>query len=203
MAEDAAEGLGSRYNGSHLGTFGRLGVVSYNGNKVVTTGGGGMLLTNNEKLAVRAKHLTTTAKLPHPWEFRHDAVAWNYRMPNVNAALGCAQMETLPRILKDKRAIAAAYLDFFEQLEDIEFLAEPSDCKSNCWLNTVLFKDRGRRDEFLAFSNDAGVMTRPLWTLMTDLPMYENMGGDDLSTARDLYERAVSLPSGPRMKELS
>jgi aminotransferase in exopolysaccharide biosynthesis len=200
VVEDAAEGLGSFLDGQHLGTFGKLGVLSYNGNKTITTGGGGMILAGDEELGGHVKHMTATAKVPHRWEFRHDAVAWNYRMPNINAALGCAQMEKLDEILADKRAVAAAYRDFFAGVDGIDYVDAPKGCLSNYWLNTVLFEDRKRRDEFLAQTNDAGVMTRPLWALMADLPMYAKHENDGLKNARRLAEQAVNLPSGPRLK---
>ncbi|EGB13994.1 DegT/DnrJ/EryC1/StrS aminotransferase [Pseudodesulfovibrio mercurii] len=200
VVEDAAEGLGSFLNGQHLGTFGRLGVLSYNGNKTITTGGGGMILAGDEDFGNLVKHRTATAKVPHRWEFRHDAVAWNYRMPNINAALGCAQMEKLDEILADKRVVAAAYRDFFADVDGVDFVDAPPGCLSNFWLNTVLFRDREARDAFLALSNDAGVMTRPLWALMADLPMYADNDNDGLKNARELSARAVNLPSGPRLK---
>ena len=200
VVEDAAEGLGSFLDGKHLGTFGKLGVLSYNGNKTITTGGGGMILAGDETFGNHVKHMTATAKVPHRWEFRHDAVAWNYRMPNLNAALGCAQMEKLDEILADKRAVAKAYKEFFANVDGIDYVDALPGCLSNYWLNTVLFADRERRDAFLARSNDAGVMTRPLWTLMADLPMYEGLHHDGLANARWLAERAVNLPSGPRLK---
>jgi len=200
VLEDAAEGIGSYLDGQHLGTFGRFGVLSFNGNKTITTGGGGIILANDEDLGTKAKHMTTTAKVPHPWDFKHDAIGWNYRMPNVNAAIGCAQMEKLDDILKDKRAVAAAYKTFFADKEDISFVEAPQGCDSNYWLNTVLFKSRDQRDAFLKASNDAGVMTRPLWTLMPDLPMYGDCISDSLTTARDIFDRAVNLPSGPRLE---
>jgi len=201
VVEDAAEALGSTLGMQHLGTFGLLGVLSFNGNKTITTGGGGMILTNDEELGLRAKHLTTTAKTPHPWEFRHDEVAWNYRMPNINAALGCGQMEQLGAILSDKKNIAEAYRNFFAEIDDIQYIDEPKGCESNFWLNTIQFSTREKRDEFLAFSNNRGVMTRPLWTLMPDLPMYGTSPTDSLVNARHVSERAVSLPSSPRLEQ--
>jgi len=200
VVEDAAEALGSTLNGKHLGTFGQVGVLSYNGNKTITTGGGGMLLTDDPALGARAKHLTTTAKQPHPWEFRHDEPGWNFRMPNINAALGCAQMERLDDILRDKREIASAYRDFFTSFNGAQYLDAPTGCDANFWLNTVLFEDNTRRDEFLEFSNAHGVMTRPLWTLMPELPMFRDNARDDLSVARNSCDRAVNLPSGPRLR---
>ncbi len=198
VVEDAAEALGSSLDGKHLGTFGQVGVLSYNGNKTITTGGGGMILTNDKTLGDRAKHLTTTAKQPHRWEFRHDEMAWNYRMPNINAALGCAQMERIDAILQNKRDIAHAYRDFFADFSDVDYIDEPAGCHSNYWLNTVLFENVEKRNTFLELSNDSGVMTRPLWTLMPDLPMFKNAPRGDLPCARDIFNRAVNLPSGPR-----
>lgn len=199
VVEDAAEALGSTTNGKHLGTFGDVGVLSYNGNKTITTGGGGMLLTNDEDLGNRAKHLTTTAKLPHAWEFRHDEVGWNFRMPNINAALGCAQMERIDAYLEDKRNIAAAYREFFATVDGADFVDEPVGCSSNFWLNTVMFPDQSKRDAFLKASNEAGVMTRPFWGLLADLPMYSGCLRDGNDVAKRIYERAVNLPSGPRI----
>jgi len=201
VVEDAAEVLGSSYEGQHLGTFGTFGVLSFNGNKTITTGGGGMILTKDAKLGARAKHMTTTAKIPHKWEFRHDAIGWNYRMPNINAALGCAQMEKLDTILTDKRAIATAYKTFFEERTDALYIDAPTGCTANYWLNTIRFDSQEQRDNFLTESNDSGVMTRPLWTLMADLPMYTNNLNDGLVNARYLAARAINLPSSPRAKE--
>lgn len=200
VVEDAAEVLGSRYEGRHLGTFGTYGVLSFNGNKTITTGGGGAILTNDKEKGKRAKHLTSTAKTPHPWEFKHDAIGWNYRMPNLNAAVGCAQMEKLDGILKDKLSLANEYRRFFADNDSISFVDAPAGCDSNYWLNTILFDSMNARDAFLAQSNEAGVMTRPLWTLMSDLPVYATAPNDGLRNARFLYERAVNLPSGPRRK---
>ena len=202
VVEDAAEGLGSTLDGQHLGTFGRLGVLSYNGNKTITTGGGGMILVNDEELGARVKHLTTTAKVPHRWAFDHDEIGWNYRMPNINAALGCAQMERLEEILADKRVIAAAYRDFFAGKPGLTYVDAPKGCVSNYWLNTVLFENREERDRFLTRSNDRNVMTRPLWTLMPELPMYAAHPTDGMPQARGLHDRAVNLPSGPRAGKL-
>lgn len=198
VVEDAAEALGSTLDGRHLGTFGRIGVLSFNGNKTVTTGGGGMLLTLDPELGKRARHLTTTAKRPHPWEFFHDETAWNFRMPNINAALGCAQMERLPWMLADKRAVAAAYRDFFAGLDGLDFVDQPAGCASNFWLCSVRTAGPGERDGLLEYANARGVMTRPLWRLMTDLPMYAASPSDGLQNAREAVGRVVSLPSGVR-----
>ncbi|NOV31076.1 LegC family aminotransferase [Methylomonas sp. ZR1] len=194
LVEDAAEALGSRLNGQHCGTFGKLGVLSFNGNKIITTGGGGMILTDNEELARRAKHLTTTAKLPHAWKFEHDQIGYNYRMPNLNAALGLAQLEQLPRFVELKRGLARRYLDW-AQISGAHFVEEPAGTDANYWLNALLLDDITQRDAFLEFSNARGVMTRPLWELMSDLPMYQHCQRDNLLQSRRLAERLVNVPS--------
>lgn len=206
LVEDAAESIGSLYNGRHTGTFGRVGVLSFNGNKTITTGGGGMLLFNEEniELAERAKHLTTQAKVPHRWEFVHDAVGYNYRMPNINAALGCAQLETLPRFVESKRAVAAEYRSYFSQPDiknetGIEFFGEPADTRSNYWLNAVLLPSREAQLEFLTQTNDNGVMTRPVWELMNHLPMFAAAECGDLSQAEWFADRTVNIPSSVRL----
>ena len=198
VIEDAAESMGSYYKDKHTGTFGSLGILSFNGNKIITTGGGGMILTNSALLANRAKFLTTTAKKKHPWEFIHNEVGYNYRMPNINAAVGCAQMETLEKFLKNKRELAKIYENFFKN-SNITFVKEPVACKSNYWLNTLIFKNRIKRDNFLEYSNKNGVMTRPAWRLMDRLPMYKNCQTDGLETAKWLEERIVNIPSGVRL----
>jgi perosamine synthetase len=198
LVEDAAESLGSYYNGQHTGTGGLLGTLSFNGNKTVTTGGGGMILTNDDDLAQKAKHLTTTAKIPHPWDYVHDEMGYNYRLPNLNAALGVAQMEQLPRMLESKRALAREYQNFFSDL-NIEFVSEPQGCQSNYWLNAVILKDRTERDEFLKYTNDHGVMTRPLWYLLSDLPMYKHCLNHGLVNARHLADTVVNIPSSARI----
>lgn len=195
LVEDAAESLGSLYKGKHTGTFGRVGVLSFNGNKTITTGGGGMLLFQDEELAKYAKHLTTQAKLPHRWDFMHDEVGYNYRMPNINAAMGCAQMEQLDEILQNKRVIAQQYKNFFAGLPKIEFFDEPKDCKSNFWLNAVILPDKVTQLEFLEFSNDSGVMTRPIWKLMNKLPMFSACQTDELENSEWFAERVVNIPS--------
>ena len=197
VVEDAAESLGSYYKGKHTGNFGKVGVLSFNGNKVLTTGGGGMLLFNDEQLATKAKHLTTQAKVPHPWEFNHDAVGYNYRMPNINAALGLAQLEQLPKFLESKRNIAESYKLFFSKFKslNINFVVEPINSKSNYWLNSVLLGSKGERDEFLRYSNENGVMTRPVWTLMNKLPMFSDAQCGDLKNAEHIEDRLVNLPS--------
>jgi dTDP-4-amino-4,6-dideoxygalactose transaminase len=198
LVEDAAESLGSYHGGRHTGTFGKFGVFSYNGNKTITTGGGGMLVTDDEELARRAKHLTTTAKLPHPWEYVHDETGFNYRLPNINAALGCAQMERLEEILRDKRAIAQRYREFFEEQEGIRFIDEPEGTRSNFWLNALLFDDPKHKEFFLEETNAAGVMTRPVWRPMHELPMYASSYRMPLPVTKFLADRIVNIPSGAR-----
>ena len=193
LVEDAAESLGSYYKGSHTGNFGKIGVLSFNGNKIMTTGGGGMVLTD-EATGQRAKHLTTTAKIPHLYEFIHDEVGYNYRLPNLNAALGCAQLEQLPSFLASKRALAARYIEFFKG-SDLQPIIEPVDCSSNYWLNGVICKDGSQRDALLKSTNDKGVMTRPIWALMTRLPIYANAICGPLDNAEWLEARVVNLPS--------
>jgi perosamine synthetase len=195
LVEDAAESLGSFYKGKHTGTFGKVGAISFNGNKTITTGGGGALLFNDEKLAKQAKHLTTQAKVSHKWEFIHDAIGYNYRMPNVNAAIGCAQIEKIEHILSNKRETSTSYLNFFEGQEDIEFFKEPKDCQSNYWLNVILLKDKNAQQEFLQFSNDHGVMTRPIWQLMNKLTMFSDCQTDELENTKWFEERVVNIPS--------
>lgn len=193
LVEDAAESLGSYYKGRHTGTFGQLAAISFNGNKIITTGGGGMILSDSET-AARAKHLTTTAKKPHAYEYIHDEVAFNYRLPNINAALGVAQMEQLPGFLAEKRALAEKYRAFFKNTE-FAFVDEPKDCSSNFWLNAVLCPDRKTRDHLLKQTNENGVMSRPVWQLMSDLPMYHGCMGDSLAVSRSIADRLVNLPS--------
>lgn len=193
MVEDAAESLGSFYKGRHTGTFGLLGILSFNGNKIITTGGGGMILTD-DPLAGHAKHLTTTAKQPHPYEYVHDEVGYNYRMPNINAALGCAQLEQLESFVRAKRALAERYAEHLEG-SDLQFISEPADCRSNYWLNAAICDSRDQRDALLMATNDQGVMTRPIWKLMNRLPMYEQCRKGDLHNAEWLEERVINLPS--------
>lgn len=193
LVEDAAESLGSLYKGRHTGTFGRLGTLSFNGNKIITTGGGGMILAD-EELGVRAKHLTTTAKKPHPYEYVHDEVGYNYRLPNLNAALGCAQLEQLESFVSSKRALAARYAQLLEGSE-LQFFHEPEGCRSNYWLNAVICESHEHRDALLKATNDRGVMTRPIWQLMNHLPLYANCLRGDLTNAEWLEARVVNLPS--------
>ena len=194
LIEDAAESIGSFYRKKHTGTYAALGILSFNGNKTLTTGGGGMILCNNKKLALKAKHLTTTAKIDHEWLYFHDQIGFNYRMPNINAALGCAQMEMLPQLLIKKRELANIYKNFFDKLE-INFITEPDESCSNYWLNAILLKDMAQRDEFLKYSNANGVMTRPLWTLLAKLPFYSHCQTGDLTNAQWLEDRLVNIPS--------
>ena len=199
VVEDAAESIGSLYEGQHTGTFAPIGALSFNGNKTITTGGGGMLLFQDAAVGEHAKHLTTQAKLPHRWEFRHDEVGYNYRMPNINAALGCAQLENLDRYIESKRGIAAAYARFFQDMPGVQFFTEPKGCRSNYWLNAIILEDRAARDEFLEFSNDHGVMTRPVWELMNRLPMFEHCENDGLANSIWLADRIVNIPSSPKL----
>lgn len=198
LVEDAAESLGSFYKGQHTGTFGALGTLSFNGNKIMTTGGGGMILAD-VVLGERAKHLTTTAKKPHPYEYIHDEVGYNYRLPNLNAALGCAQLEQLESFIEAKRALAAAYQDELS-VTNLAFVSEPEDCRSNYWLNAVICEDKAHRDALLETTNQQGVMTRPIWALMNHLSMYQNCRRGDLSNAEWLEARVVNLPSSVVIK---
>ncbi len=197
LIEDAAESLGSFYKGKHTGNVGRISALSFNGNKVLTTGGGGAILTNDPELGRRAKHLTTTAKVPHRWEFFHDETGYNYRMPNINAALGCAQLEQLPTFLEKKRDLANRYAAAFAQIPGVSFVSEPSYGRSNYWLNCIIL-DKGQeaqRDLILAATNDAGLMTRPAWELMNRLPMYAHCPAADLSGAASIVQRLLNIPS--------
>ena len=193
LVEDAAESLGSFYKGRHTGTLGLLGTLSFNGNKIITTGGGGMILTA-DLLGVRAKHLTTTAKQPHLYEYVHDEVGYNYRLPNLNAALGCAQLEQLEMFVVSKRALAARYAEHFAG-SDLQFITEPDGCRSNYWLNAVICDSRKQRDALLKATNEKGVMTRPIWALMNRLPIYSHCRKGDLVNAEWLEARVVNLPS--------
>jgi len=194
VIEDAAESLGSTYKNQHTGTFGLFGTFSFNGNKTITTGGGGMIITNNEILAKKAKHITTTAKVPHRWEYVHDEIGYNYRLPNINAALGCAQMETLDGFIKSKRMLAETYKNSLKN-ENFLFFEEPNDCKSNYWLNCLLFNNSSSRDIFLKMSNNQNVMTRPCWTLMNQLDIFQDSYGGDLICSQNLSRCLVNIPS--------
>ena len=199
LVEDAAESIGSKYKGKHTGLFGKVGALSFNGNKTITTGGGGILLFMDEELGAFAKHLTTQAKVPHRWEFKHDHIGYNYRMPNINAALGCAQLEHLDEFIADKRATAAAYAEYFKNVDDIDIFTEPADSFSNYWLNVVILKDRGAQQAFLQETNDNDVMTRPIWELMNHLPMFANCEHDSLENTIWFADRVVNVPSSVRL----
>ncbi|GHW38953.1 aminotransferase DegT [Vibrio cholerae] len=196
LVEDAAESLGSFYKGKHTGTIGDFGAVSFNGNKIITTGGGGMVLCGTEEAGRRTKHVTTTAKVPHPYEFFHDEPGFNYRMPNLNAALGCAQMEVLEHYLAQKRHLAHQYQAFFAS-SDVVFVVEPEYAQSNYWLNAIICADVQQRNELLEQTNAAGVMTRPIWQLMHRLPMFSNAIHGDLTQSEFIEGHLMNLPSTP------
>ncbi len=198
VVEDAAESIGSYYKGQHTGTFGKLGILSFNGNKTITTGGGGMVITNDDTLGPLAKHITTTAKKPHPWKFEHDMTGYNYRLPNINAALGCAQMEMLPELLANKRKTAEAYRSYFSGITDVDFIWEPTNSISNFWLNTILLPDIEQREAFLQQSNGEKVITRPAWMLMNELQMFNNAVCDAIPHAQEIASRLVNIPSSFR-----
>lgn len=198
VVEDAAESLGSMYKGKHTGTFGNISILSFNGNKVMTTGGGGMLLTDDEKTARRAKHITTQAKVPHQWDFIHDEIGYNFRMPNINAALGVAQLEELDMLLKNKRETASLYRGFFASTP-FSFFPEPDSCWSNYWLNLFFLEDREQKEEFLKYSNENKVMTRPAWTLMHKLRMFRKEFRQNLDVAEQMEDTLVNIPSSYRM----
>ncbi len=204
FVEDAAEGIGSYFGPTHVGNFGKLGILSFNGNKTITTGGGGIILANDETLAKQAKHLTTTGKLPHPWEFIHDVVAYNYRLPNLNAALGCSQMEDLPRLLEAKRELAAAYIAAFKGT-NVRVLSEPSGCRSNYWLNAIILDSPGleQRDVLLAKLHQQGVISRPVWKPMHQLPIYATCPRmPDLHVTELISERLINLPSSSNLRSV-
>jgi aminotransferase in exopolysaccharide biosynthesis len=197
VIEDAAESLGSFLEGRHTGTFAEFGILSFNGNKIVTTGGGGMVITNDEKSARKARHIATTAKISNSWRSFHDEIGFNYRLPNVNAAIGCAQMEEIYKFLENKRELALIYKKFFEDM-GIEFFAEKEGCRSNYWLNTIILKDRMQRDGFIEHTHKNNIMSRPAWTLLNALPMYADCERDDLENSQWLQDRIVNLPSSVR-----
>lgn len=197
LIEDAAESIGSYYKGKHTGTFGLLGTFSFNGNKTVTAGGGGAVITDNEQIAKRAKHLSSIAKQSHAYEFFHDEVGYNYTMPNINAALACAQLERLDEIVENKRQLNAVYAEYFSKT-GIPFVTEIKDAKANNWLNAIILNSRDERDEFLKLTNNQKVMTRPIWHLMNKLPMYENSFCGPLDNAQWLEDRVVNIPSSYR-----
>tara|TARA_B110000238_G_scaffold196264_1_gene236732 strand:- start:1125 stop:2264 length:1140 start_codon:yes stop_codon:yes gene_type:complete len=198
LIEDAAESLGSMYKKKYTGTFGQLGTISFNGNKTITAGGGGCIITDDKILAKKAKHLTTTAKVPHKWDFNHDMIGYNYRMPNLNAALLVAQLEKLNDFIANKRNLANNYETFFNNM-DLNFFKEPKDSESNYWLNCIILKDKRQRDQFLEETNSNKIMTRPIWTLMNKLPMFKDAQCDDLKNSEWLYERVVNIPSSVRL----
>jgi perosamine synthetase len=200
LVEDAAESIGSYYKNKHTGTFGLFGILSFNGNKIITTGGGGMILTDNEYLAKKAKHITTTAKIQHAWEYAHDQIGYNYRLTNIQAALGCAQLENLDFFVNEKRKLAQKYNEFFNKI-GMQFFTEPENCKSNYWLNALILKDREQRDAFLAYTNKNGVMTRPIWRLMNTLPAFSNCQCGNIDNAMWLEDRVVNIPSSVIIKD--
>lgn len=197
LIEDAAESIGSFYKKKHTGTFGKVGILSFNGNKTLTTGGGGMLITDDEELAARAKYLSTTAKEPAKWGYFHKEAGWNLRLPGVNAAIGAAQMEYFDKIISNKRETASMYKKFFDGL-DIPFVTEPKDSKANYWLNAILLKDRKEREEFLEYTNSNGVQTRPIWTLMYKMPPYEKCEHTEMANSEWLEDHLVNIPSSVR-----
>ncbi|RYD26243.1 MAG: LegC family aminotransferase [Lysobacteraceae bacterium] len=203
LIEDAAESLGSFYHGRHTGNVGAVSALSFNGNKVMTTGGGGAILTNDPALARRAKHLTTTARVPHRWNFVHDEIGYNYRLPNLNAALGCAQLEQVPSMIARKRRLADRYAAAFAGVPGVRFLAEPEGSHSNYWLNTIVLDSAqaSQHEAVLAALNDANYMSRPVWTLMHRLPMYAHCPRADLSGAESLASRVVNIPSSPKLAD--
>jgi len=196
MIEDAAEGLGSFYKGRHVGTIGSISALSFNGNKIITTGGGGMILCSSLDLGERTKYVTTTAKVPHAYEFYHDEPGFNYRLPNLNASLGCAQMEQLENFLINKRKLAFIYEDFFKTT-DYRFFKEPDYAKSNYWLNAIICPDKESRDSLLEQTNKVGINTRPVWHLMHKLPMFKNAIHDDLKVSEWVEKHLVNIPSSP------
>jgi perosamine synthetase len=201
LVEDAAEALGSHYRNQHVGTFGLMGILSFNGNKIITTGGGGMILTNNHSLAIRAKHLTTTAKIPHAWEYRHDEVAYNYRMPNMNAALGCAQLEKIEELVEAKRELHNRYYSEFSKLEGVRLYSEATGCRSNYWLQTLVLNEphESIRDQILHSTNSKGYMTRPSWKLLNQLEQFSKMPTMDISTSESLSRRIINIPSSSNL----
>lgn len=201
LIEDAAESLGSFYKGRHTGNDGLISALSFNGNKIITTGGGGAIMTHDKSLAAWARHITTTAKQPHPWEFIHDEVGYNYRLPNLNAALGCAQMEALPKYLERKRTLAAHYQNAFRDIPGVSCFSEPADCESNYWLNLILLNPEhaGARDAVLQATNEAGYMTRAAWRPMHMLPMFTDCPKSDLSVTEDIYARLINIPSSSQL----
>jgi len=199
LIEDAAESLGSYYKDQHTGTFGKIGTFSFNGNKTVTCGGGGAIVTNNEEVAKLAKYITTTAKKPHKWEYVHDRTGYNYRMPNLNAAMACAQLEVLNKFIENKRELHSLYQDFFKDNNAISLISEVEEGKANYWLNAVRFKNLEERNKFLEETNSAGIMTRPIWQLMNKLSMFNNCPKGPLTNAESLEKTIVNIPSSVRI----
>lgn len=201
VVEDAAESLGSYYKDVHTGNFGNISTVSFNGNKIITTGGGGAILTNDEELGKRAKHITTTAKIPHPYEYIHDEIGFNYRMPNLNAALGCSQLEALPDFLNKKRKLASAYKELFQTIEGFTFFEEPTHCQSNYWLNVLLLDAPNvhLRNEVIETLNKNGMMSRPIWKPLNELTMYQSCPSMDLTITRELAGRIINIPSSANL----
>ncbi|WP_342473027.1 LegC family aminotransferase [Metasolibacillus sp. FSL H7-0170] len=197
LVEDAAESLGTYYKGKHTGSFGKVNAMSFNGNKIITTGGGGAILTDDDALANYAKHLTTTAKVPHKWEYAHDEVGYNYRMPNMNAALGCAQLEKLEQFLVQKKALTSKYEELIAQLDGVTLFTEPAHSNSNYWLQTLDLDASLERDQVLAFLNEQGVMSRPIWRPMHELDMYKHCPSTDLTVTNELKKRIVNIASTP------
>ncbi|WP_107942120.1 LegC family aminotransferase [Metasolibacillus fluoroglycofenilyticus] len=197
LVEDAAESLGTYYKGKHTGSFGKVNAMSFNGNKIITTGGGGAILTDDDALANYAKHLTTTAKVPHKWEYAHDEVGYNYRMPNMNAALGCAQLEKLEQFLVQKKALTSKYEELIAQLDGVTLFTEPAHSNSNYWLQTLKLDASLERDQVLAFLNEQGVMSRPIWRPMHELDMYKHCPSTDLTVTNELKKRIVNIASTP------
>ena len=198
LVEDAAESIGSYYKGKHTGGFGKVGALSFNGNKIITTGGGGAILTNDEKLADFAKHITTTAKIPHRWEYRHDEIGYNYRMPNINAALGCAQLENMENFLASKRELANSYIKLFEDVPGVKLFTEPSFAISNYWLQTILIdQEKHSINSILEFLNDEGLMSRPVWEPLHLLSSYSNSPKSNLEVTTRLSSSVINIPSTP------
>ena len=197
LVEDAAESLGTYYKGKHTGSYGKINAISFNGNKIITTGGGGAILTDDDELANYAKHLTTTAKVPHKWEYVHDEIGYNYRMPNINAALGCAQLEKVNKFLEQKKQLTVKYESFIAQLDGVRLFKQPEHSNSNYWLQTLILDDSLDRDEVLAFLNEQGVMSRPIWQPMHELEMFKECPKMDLSVINMLKKRIVNIPSTP------
>jgi len=197
LVEDAAESLGTYYKGKHTGSFGKVSALSFNGNKIMTTGGGGAIVTDDDAIADYAKHLTTTAKIPHRWAYEHDEIGFNYRMPNLNAALGCAQLEKMPTFIQQKRDLTKHYEQWLGNLEGVHLFKEPENTRSNYWLQTILLDEHINRDEVLSFLNEQGVMSRPIWTPMHHLAIYQNCPKSDLNVTEQLNRRVVNIPSTP------